>query len=348
MADHDEFLRDQVTGQAELQRAKLRARELEAQLRAAQQQILLERARADLALAISGPRDPQPIEHRKAGKRVATPIAVASDWHIGEDIDPASINGLNEFDNEIAARRVQRFFRSVAWLVDWCRSPGTGKSGYSIEEMVLALLGDLIAGYLRDEDLQSNLLSPTQSIDILIDWCIAGVDYLLKRTGVKRLLIPCACGNHDRTTRKRQSKRSVENSYAWLLYRQLARHYAKDPRVEVYIAGGAMIYFDVYRWKVRAMHGDNLKFQGGIGGVSIPLRRAVDAWNKGQHADYTICGHWHQLQDFGDIVVNGSLCGYGPYARDEVKARFEPPRQAFFLIDQKRGKTVSCPIWVDA
>jgi hypothetical protein len=41
--------------------------------------------------------------------------------------------------------------------------------------------------------------------------------------------------------------------------------------------------------------------------------------------------------------VNGSLVGYNAFALS-IKAGFEPPKQAFFLIDKSVGKTVVTPI----
>ena len=47
-----------------------------------------------------------------------------------------------------------------------------------------------------------------------------------------------------------------------------------------------------------------------------------------------------------NFVSNGSLIGYNEYALS-IKAKYEPPQQAFFLIDAERGKRHSTPIWVD-
>jgi hypothetical protein len=56
-------------------------------------------------------------------------------------------------------------------------------------------------------------------------------------------------------------------------------------------------------------------------------------------------GHWHQLVDYGDVTVNGSLIGYNAYAMS-VRAKPEPPQQAFYVLDSKRGKSCRAPIWV--
>ena len=96
-------------------------------------------------------------------------------------------------------------------------------------------------------------------------------------------------------------------------------------------------------FKLRCSHGHAVRYGGGVGGITIPLRKAVAQWNKARHANLDICGHWHQFLDLGDVIVNGSLIGYNAFAL-RIKANYEPPRQAFFLIDETVGKTVVAPI----
>ena len=46
--------------------------------------------------------------------------------------------------------------------------------------------------------------------------------------------------------------------------------------------------------------------------------------------------------------MNGSLIGSHTYAQN-IKASFEEPRQAFFLVHARKGgqKAVTAPIWLD-
>ena len=55
---------------------------------------------------------------------------------------------------------------------------------------------------------------------------------------------------------------------------------------------------------------------------------------------------FHQFFDGGNFVANGSMVGWNAYAI-AIKAKFEKPKQVLFLIDKKRGKTVTCPIYFD-
>jgi hypothetical protein len=73
------------------------------------------------------------------------------------------------------------------------------------------------------------------------------------------------------------------------------------------------------------------------------MNKAVAQWNKLRHVQLDVCGHFHQLLDGGNWIVNGSLVGYSAFALS-IKAGYEPPQQAFFLIDKTVGKTLVCPI----
>ena len=139
---------------------------------------------------------------------------------------------------------------------------------------------------------------------------------------------------------------AAKNSYEWLLGKILEGELAGVPGVDVYVADGAHEYLDVYGTTIRFHHGDDVRYQGGVGGLAIPLRKACDSWDSFKVADITVIGHWHQFVDYGFAIVNGSLIGYNAYALS-IKARFEPPRQAFFLIDKDRGKTLVAPVFVE-
>jgi hypothetical protein len=104
----------------------------------------------------------------------------------------------------------------------------------------------------------------------------------------------------------------------------------------------------VYDKMLRIHHGHNIKYQGGVGGISVPAGKAISQWDKERSAYLDIFGHYHQLEmDTGTskYVLNGSIVGYNAFAVS-IKAGFEQPKQGFMLIDKHRGKTVTAPIFV--
>jgi hypothetical protein len=138
----------------------------------------------------------------------------------------------------------------------------------------------------------------------------------------------------------------IHTNLEWMLYKLLAKHWEKDPRVTFHVASGAMMYLELYGKTYRFMHGDHVNFQGGIGGLCVPLLKAVHKLNQSTHAACTFVGHFHQASDFGAVVCNGSLIGYNAYAVTK-QIPYERPKQQFILIDQKRGKSLVSDIFCD-
>ena len=86
-------------------------------------------------------------------------------------------------------------------------------------------------------------------------------------------------------------------------------------------------------------------YQGGVGGIYIPVNKSIAQWSKAKHADLDIFGHFHQLRDGGNFLCNGSMIGYNAFALS-IKADFEEPKQILTLIDKRRGRTCTWPILV--
>jgi hypothetical protein len=277
---------------------------------------------------------------RTSTLREATAVALASDWHIEETVIPGSVNGVNEYNVDIARRRVERFFGGFEYLIRY------HQDHFLIRDALLWLGGDLITGYLRDENLESNGLSPVQAIAELHGWLASGIRSMLDSLdNIEQLRVVCNSGNHGRLTEKTHHSTREANSIEWLLYVNLAREFMNEPRVVFTLPKGSHTYVKVYDWTIRFHHGDDAKFGGGVGGIMIPLKKAIARWQTHIPADLTVVGHFHQYHDLPSLVVNGSLIGYNPYAL-AIGAEFEHPRQAFFLMDAKRGKSMPSEIWV--
>jgi transposase len=279
------------------------------------------------------------IKPRGSGKGQATAIANASDWHFEEQVQLAAVNGVNEFNLDVAKRRSTTFFQSVASLIDMCRSKS------KIDTLVLNLLGDFITGWIHDELIATNALTPPEATLGVFETLMSGIDFLLKEADLKKLIIPCVSGNHGRITLKKWNKLSGETNYDWLIYQLLARWFEgkKDNRIQFLLPQGDMTFYHVYGRHIRIAHGDNIRYNGGIGGVHIPLRKAIDSWNACIRADYNYFGHWHTDITGEDYRINGSLIGYSEFAL-KIKARFQPPSQAFELQHPKYGATARFPI----
>jgi hypothetical protein len=274
----------------------------------------------------------------KAPAKEAAAVVVASDWHVEESVDPKTVSHLNKFSLEVADKRIERFAKSAIKLIEIQRG------GVDIPVLVLALLGDLMSGFIHEELREENELTPTQTVLWLKERVAKFINTFRKEGNFDQIIIPCCVGNHGRTTIKPRHGTSWKNSYEWLLYKILEQEIT-DGVVWV-IDESYHTYLDVYGKTFRLHHGDQLRYQGGVGGLTIPVEKAIANWNKGRVADLDIFGHWHQSQQNPKWVSNGSLIGHNAYSIS-IKAPYEPPQQTLFLFDSKRGRTGTWPIFVE-
>jgi hypothetical protein len=323
-------------------RIKAEHSSLRSRLREALDELEQARYELDIAAGVDAARhDVEPIRPREhtGGMREATAVALASDWHVEETVEADKVNGVNEYSLDIARHRAERYFAGLAYLIRY------HQDHFAIRDLILWLGGDLITGYLREEDLEANAVSPVQAIATLHGWLASGIRSVLAATDIETMRVVCNSGNHGRLTKKTQPRTREANSIEWLMYKMLAREFADEPRVQFVLPHGSQTYVEVYDWTIRFTHGDETKFGGGVGGIMIPIRKAIAKWQTVRSAHLTCMGHYHQEHFLRDLCVNGSLVGYNEYALS-IAAPYEDPRQSFFLMDRHRGLTFPATIWV--
>jgi hypothetical protein len=302
----------------------------------------VERLREQLSTAldiVDCPTDLAILPPPAAAVSSSVPILLCSDWHCGAVVRPGEVNGLNTYDVGIFHERAQGLFKNALKVVNMVRSSAT------ITEALVWLGGDLIDNWLRDEAQQTQELSPTQQLIECERAIVAGLNYLLEHGDFERIIVPCSHGNHGRTTHKMQGN-SAATSYEWLMYQSLQRHFRNEPRIVWQIADGNVTYLTVLGQVLRFHHGDACRYQGGIGGLTIPLTKWIHRADQAIRADHTFQGHFHQLTLGPNWSVNGSLIGTNAYG---LKLGFAPerPQQLMRFIDSQRGFTVSAPILTD-
>lgn len=267
----------------------------------------------------------------------AVAVVLASDWHIEEEVKANTVNNLNSYTIAIAEKRATEFFQNTLKLVQ------TQQHAVQIDTLVLALLGDVISSSIHDALLEINQLRPIEAIIMAENLIISGINYILKNSKLN-LIIPCHVGNHTRMTKKVHIATEQGNSLETFMYHHMANHFKGNPRVKFIVSESYLSYLKIYDFTICFQHGHAIRYSGGVGGISICMNKAIAQWEKMQHADLYCMGHFHQFVDGGNFIVNGSLIGWNSFATF-IKAGFEKPKQAFFLIDRKRMcKTIVAPI----
>lgn len=329
-----------VHGSAE-RAAKAESKILKAEVKRLQAALDLEKVRSGVTENLrETARTPKKVKHaprENLHKRLATPVLLASDWHVGERVVANRVNQTNAYDYVEAGNRARRLADGLCWLIEHHRT------SFEIREAVIWLGGDLITGFLHADQMQSNTLPPSKEVLLVQDLVGEMLDKVLSLPGMERVVIPTSHGNHGRTTHKVQVATGADNSFEWLLYHQLRRTYAKDSRVDFHIADGEFNRLRVHGTNLGFTHGDVTRANGGIGGITVPILRAMTRWQTYGHCDLWNLGHYHQYWSTPSLVINGSLIGAAPYGMRV--GGFEEPAQAFYLVDSKRGPCMSTPVW---
>lgn len=321
--------------------ARNQVHNLKAEIKRLERAIVQANARAEIVSGLkAGAKSPRPVKHaRNLHRRNATWVGLYSDWHVEEVVKSEKVLGLNAYTPEIAAARIKRLGEAQIWAIEHHRT------SFEIRELLISLNGDFLSGYIHEELMEGNAMSPVQTLLWLQEHISQSIiEPALALPGIERIRFMCIPGNHGRTTHKIRVATGAENSYEWLMYQQLARTYALNKRLEWHIAAGEFAHINVTGVDLGFTHGHAVTYGGGVGGITIPIKRAIPRWDSFQKADVWNVSHFHQYHDLPSLVVNGSLIGVAPYGMRV--GGMEIPAQASYLIDQKRRtKCMSTTLW---
>lgn len=323
----------------EARKEKAAVREIRNKYNHLMEQYELSEKRFDALLNIKEPiaiANIEPVLSRE--KHEAVPILLLSDWHFEERVDAATINGLNEYNLDIATRRWTKCIQNSQKLVHGQRHLS------DIKQVVVWLGGDFITGYIHEELEESNYLSPTQATRFAKERIITALKFYADHGKYDKITVVCNYGNHGRTNKKPRVSTSYKNSYEWMMYNDIADYFSGNSKFDFIIPNGLFAYVNLMGRVYRFWHGDTINYGGGIGGLTIPLIKAIMRYNQQIEAEYNFMGHYHQhWQATKDCIVNGSGIGFNAYAQ-RIGASPERPLQGFALADSKHGITIKTSI----
>jgi transposase-like protein len=300
-------------------------------------------------------RDPQPpkwlTQHKKGSGTPGAPMTNWSDWHYGEVVRKGEVGGLNEYNSEIAAERIQKLADRTIRLVKGFAFKEAGKA-VEFPGIVVGLGGDMISGFIHEELEITNDRTPNQCIDELTDLIAAALKQLANEFGT--VFVPCVVGNHGRTHHKPRMKGRVFESFEWNLYCNLKRFFKDDSRIQFEISEGADIRFNCMGHWFLWTHGDALGAMGGDGMIGSigPIQRGIIKTKRayagiGQPVDTVVLGHYHQELWLPGGIVNNSLKGDDEYARLKMRAEHSRPGQSLWFVHEEQGITARLQVNVD-
>ena len=297
-------------------------------------------------------RPPEPPKWLTAPSKAqgarGVPCTIWSDWHYGEVVRPEEIGGVNEFNAEIAAKRITLL---VDTTIDLAYNH-MGRAEKKYPGIVVMLGGDMLSGDIHEELFATNDRTTQQCINDLTDLIASALERMADAFGC--VFVPCVVGNHGRSSRKPRMKGRVYTSHEWNIYCSLERYFRRDSRIQFLIPGETDAYFKVYDHRFLLTHGDSLGVKGGDGiiGAIGPITRgslkvARSEAQIGRDFDTIVMGHWHQMLWLPGGIVNGALKGYDEYARLAMRAPYSRPSQALWFVHPDHGITARWEIILD-
>lgn len=271
------------------------------------------------------------------------PTVFLSDLHWAEVVDPKQINGVNEYNIEIANARLKRLAERTLRLC------GILSPTFDYPGIVMPLGGDCYSGNIHDELTATNEINSMPAVLDLFGALCAFIDTMLTR--FEHVFVPCVGGNHARDTRKTWSKDRHATSFDWLTYCFLAKHFEKNPRVTFLIPDGTDAYYKIYNHRYVLNHGDSFKGGDGMIGPLGPVLRG-DFKKRTRNSqidleyDTLLIGHFHTEVFTRRVIMNGSLVGYNEFAYG-LNFPFEPPAQQLWITNRKYGITFRMPVLVE-
>lgn len=280
------------------------------------------------------------LEYKHKGESSkSVPVLFLSDLHFDEVVQASQVEYMNQYNREIATKRIQTVFNNALELL-------TKKIKAKYSGIVVALGGDLLSGNIHEELAETNEATILESILKLTDILQAGLQQIVDEFG--KLYVPCVVGNHGRIHKKPRAKFKVQQNYEWIIYQLLAKRFAGDPRVTFEIPESADVTFKIFDVTFLLTHGDQFKGGSGISGIFTPLMLGASRKLKRQQAiqrpfDVMMVGHFHSYLHTSSLIVNGTTKGIDEYAY-QMNFGYEEPQQALFLVNEKHGITIRLPV----
>lgn len=273
-------------------------------------------------------------------------VAALSDWHLDEKVALAAADGsglVNRFGPAIAEERVSALIKSTCTVYDMYAERGADRP-----PLTVWLGGDFATLAIHEESRSITTMPPVKALAFAREQISRYLSDVVGHCKPSRVDVVCSVGNHERTTQKPSVTIPSAFSYAPQLYEHLEERHTPGWRKAGIMGSwlappdeGPVSYAPLsFGFRGRFCHGDarGLKYQGGVGGLTIPLTKWIQRQNTepGAAGAVTFIGHWHTFgwHEQARAVSNGSLIGYNGYARS-VGVSYEPPCQALAVFSAK-------------
>lgn len=337
-SEHIDRVVDLARMRQTLERRDAELRSLKAQVKQlARHANVIDDVRDILAPVVESAVLPKPRAPRLQRGRTGKPLTFVwhlTDLHWGELVDPRTINGLNAYSPDIAARRLQHAVDTIMVFQDNYRE------AHGVEEIVVVVNGDTIGGAIHQESADYYARVGKQTLDAALVLAQIGFELASR---FPRVRILGTQGNHPRSTHRMPTGSArISTSWETMLHEYAAALLRRADNVTFELAQGYTLdtFIGPSRWAFS--HGDAIA--GGGGQLGIPaygLKKQHDAnreWSiilasMTEHAlgnqivKHTRTGHFHTYFAWqagaADIALAPSPKGVDPFVKDKL-ARYSP------------------------
>jgi len=275
--------------------------------------------------AVSSPLKPIPPlvrKPRKAGAIQEDLVVHLSDEHADQIVLPHRVNGLEEYNLNVALARAEKF---VETIIDVSQST---LSNYEFQNLWILAYGDHINGEIHGSTQNSTFRNAIRN-----SFAVGQMHALMIRDLApyfKQVNVVYIAGNHGRFGHKKDYVGAWQNwDYA---VAEVARGALRDlPHVQVHIPDSYSIILDINGWNFHLSHGDDIKCTNSIPyyGLERRTRRLSELHGAaGKRIHYYCIGHFHSLSSLpttsGEILMNGSWKATDEWAYDALGAALRP------------------------
>jgi predicted phosphodiesterase len=271
-------------------------------------------------------------------------LLVLSDMHGDQEILPRRVQGLENYNFEVACLRAENIVdTTISHLKD-------NMTNYSFDTLYIAGLGDYVNGDIHNAQEHSkwkNAIKNSMGVGEMIAMMVTDFSKYFKK-----IVFCSVAGNHGRRQPKKDY-RGANNNWDYLVAVHAATRLQgliDEGRLEVKIPDAWSMGIDIEGWNFVLNHGDDVKGWNGIPfyGIERKTRRltALGAV-QGRIPNYYLYGHFHTLSTSqhttGEVVMNGSWMSTDEYALESLGA-YSEPFQWLMGVHEDYGLTWRLPI----
>jgi len=266
-------------------------------------------------------------------KNPITAVLQLTDLHYGEVIEKDEVDGFNEFNPDIAERRLQQLGHRVLHQVE------TMRAGYNVQNLHILGTADFISGDIHQELTVTNAFPcPVQSVKC--GYAIGALAMMLAPHFSQVNVDMITLDNHGRMTRKPQASQGGVNNWSYVVAHVMKQHVIHQKNINVNVHAKPSALVPIGPEKYLLFHGHQIKGWAGIPYYGFDRRVAMEAVKRMNFPETAftklVLGHFHVSVDTAHWIVGGSLSGTNAF--DHSSGRHSAAHQTSWFVHPVHGQ----------